>query len=70
MREFADFILPIIPACVFSGPFFLAGGILLRTPLNGPIKPKLSLFYLLTGALMITLSLAVLLIRTIEPAME
>jgi len=64
METFADAVLPIIPACACFGPAFVLCGILLRTPVSGPVRPKLSAVFLIAGTIMITLTLLVLLVRT------
>jgi|APSaa5957512622_1039677.scaffolds.fasta_scaffold23514_1 hypothetical protein len=64
METFANAILPIIPACACFGPAFLMFGVVLRTPVSGPVHPKRSAAFLVAGTVMTTLTLVVLLVRT------
>ncbi len=64
METFVETIMPIIPACACFGPVFMMFGVVLRTPVSGPVRPKRSAAFLVAGTVMITLTLFVLLVRT------
>jgi hypothetical protein len=57
METFINAIFPIIPACACFGPAFLLFGIIFRTPVNGSVRHKSSLAYLMIGTVMITITL-------------
>ena len=65
MDRFVSVILPILPACACFGPMLIALGVVFRTPVRGPVRPKRSAACLVGGTLMITLTLFALVLRTI-----
>lgn len=65
METILGAVTPIIPACATFGPAFVLVGIVLRTPIKGPVRPKGSAIFLIAGTVMITVCQVVLFSRTV-----